>query len=157
MPIAAIATTGSVLTATEYNYLPRGMVVLDEASSSDQTSITTVADVTGVSVTFTAVASRYYVLVGFAVVSASSGSPALQTLQITDSAGSTVYAREITHFTAGGGNLHTIDCESKPLTFTAGSTTLKLRFGRSGGDAATYTVNNSTVPAYLAVYDMGTA
>lgn len=155
MAIISNVTAGSVLTATTFNSLPRGLAVKDTASASDQTGITAVADVTGVSATFTAVASRYYVLVGFAVVSSSAGSPALQTLQITDSGAATIYAREITHFTAGGGNLHTVDCESEPLTFSAGSTTIKLRFGRSGGDSATYTVNNSTMPAWLAVYDVG--
>ena len=156
-------TVGSVLTASKYNQevventlvLSRGVVAVAKASSVDQTNITTIADVTGCSVTFTAVANRYYVAVGFVVDSSSSGSPALQTTQITNSAASVVYAREITHFTAGGGNLHTSQCESEPLTFAAGSTTLKLRFGRSGGDAATYTVNNSTMPAWIAVYDVG--
>jgi hypothetical protein len=154
---------GDVLSASKYNQdvventlvLSRGVIAVAKASSVDQTSITTIADVTGCSVTFTAEANRYYVAVGFVVDSASSGSPALQTTQITNSAASVVYAREITHFTAGGGNLHTSQCESEPLTFAAGSTTLKLRFGRSGGDAATYTVNNSTQPAWIAVYDAG--
>lgn len=155
--------TGEVLTASRYNQdvvantiaLPRGLVAVDTASAVDQTGITAVADVTGVSVTFTAVADRYYRAVGFAVTAAAAGSPALQTLQITNSAASVIHAREITHYTAGGGNLHTSECESEPLTFTAGSTTLKLRFGRSGGDAATYTVSNSTTPAWIAVYDVG--
>ncbi len=156
-------STGDVLTAATWNQdvventtrLPRGVVGVAKASSVDQTGITTIADVTGCSVTFTAEANRYYVAVGFVVDSASSGSPALQTTQITNSGATVVYAREITHFTAGGGNLHTSQCESEPLTFAAGSTTLKLRFGRSGGDVATSTVNNSTMSAWIAVYDAG--
>jgi hypothetical protein len=150
-------TAGAVLTAAQMNRLPWGIMAAAKASSVDQTGITTIVDVTGCSVTFTAVANRYYVAVGYVTDSASAGSPALQTIQITDSAAAVVYAREITHFTAGGGNLHTSQCESEPLTFAAGSTTLKLRFGRSGGDAATYTVNNSTMPAWIAVYDVGQA
>jgi len=79
--------TGDVLTAATWNQdvventkrLPRGVVGVAKASSVDQTGITTIADVTGCSVTFTAEASRYYVAVGFVVDSASSGSPALQT------------------------------------------------------------------------------
>ena len=148
---------GNVLTADQMNRLPWGIMATATASSTNQTGITAVADVTGCSVTFTAVANRYYMVFGFAVVSSSAGSPALQQLTVTNSAASTTYALEITHFTIGGGNLVTADCQSTPFTLTAGSNTLKLRFGQSGGDTATYTVNNSTRPASIAVFDLGQA
>lgn len=150
-------SSGAVLTADQMNRLPWGIVATASASSTDQTGITAVADVTGCSVTFTAVANRYYMAFGFAVMAASAGSPALQQLVVTNSAASTTYALEITDFDVGGGNLATIDCQSTPFTLSAGSNTLKLRFGRSGGDAGTYTVSNSTRVASIAVFDCGPA
>ena len=150
-------TSGAVLTADQMNRLPWGIMGTATTSAVDQTGITGVTDVTGASITFTAVANRYYIALGFAVVAASAGSPALQQFLVTNSAASTTYAIEIGHFTAGGGNVVTADCQSTPFTLSAGSNTLKLRFGRSGGDAATYTVSNSTRPASIAVFDIGQA
>ncbi len=148
---------GNVLTADQMNRLPWGIMATATASSTNQTGITAVADVTGCSVTFTAVANRYYMVFGYATVSSTAGTPALQQLTVTNSAASTTYALEITHFTIGGGNVVTADCQSTPFTLTAGSNTLKLRFGQSGGDTATYTVNNATRPASIAVFDLGQA
>jgi hypothetical protein len=51
---------GDVATAAYLNALPRGVMGYVLGSTSPQTGITTVADITGLTVTFTAVASRLY-------------------------------------------------------------------------------------------------
>lgn len=51
---------GDVQTASDLAGLPWGVMGYVNGSTSDQTGITTVADVTGLSVTFTAVSSRLY-------------------------------------------------------------------------------------------------
>jgi len=61
MPNAALATTGSVLTATEYNYLPRGVLARSANVTSQFTTSsthTTFQDVTGYSISTTYFASR---------------------------------------------------------------------------------------------------
>ncbi len=61
MPAAALATTGSVLTATEYNYLPRGLLAYSSAVTAQFTTSsthTTFQDVTNYSVSTTYSANR---------------------------------------------------------------------------------------------------
>lgn len=57
---AAQASTGSVLTATEYNKLPRG-VVYYATVTADQTGFgTSATDITGLSATWTAISGHAY-------------------------------------------------------------------------------------------------
>ena len=156
-------TVGSVLTASKYNQevvenvsvLPRGLIATARQTGSNQGSITTVTDVTGVTVTFTAVASRYYVVEAALVFAATAGTPALQSLQITNSAASVKYEENLSYFPVGGGNIASSRLTSRPLTLTAGSNTIKLRFGRSAADSATYAIDNTNNPPWIAVYDVG--
>jgi hypothetical protein len=137
------------------NEAPRGLIATARQTGANQGSITTVTDVTGVTVTFTAVASRYYVVEAAIVFAATAGTPALQSLQITNSAASVTYEQNISYFGIGGGNIASSRLISRPLTLTAGSNTIKLRFGRAGGDAATYSIDNTNNPPWIAVYDAG--
>lgn len=61
MPITSNFTAGDVLTAASMNLLPRGLLASASATNT-QTGITTTADVTNLSVTFTAVTGRSYLL-----------------------------------------------------------------------------------------------
>ncbi len=62
MALITDVSTGSVLTATTFNALPRGLTVAAGASASNQTGITAAVDLTNVSVTFTAVAVWFFTL-----------------------------------------------------------------------------------------------
>jgi hypothetical protein len=52
-------TAGAILTAAQMNRLPWGIMGYAQATAN-QSGITTATDVTGLSVTFTAISSRYY-------------------------------------------------------------------------------------------------
>lgn len=61
MPSAALATTGSVLTATEYNYLPRGTLAdsgLLSTTFATSSTHTTLQTITGMSISVAYGASR---------------------------------------------------------------------------------------------------
>lgn len=60
MPSAALATTGTTLTATEYNYLPRGLLARVSSTSSFRTTGThTTYQDEGLSVSTTYLGSRF--------------------------------------------------------------------------------------------------
>lgn len=132
-----------------------GRVGYARASTSDQTSITAVADVTGCSVTFTAIAGRQYEITGYIRAVNSAGTPAFQQLQLTDSTPTTLV--DAFTYAASSGNPFTSTITWTIPGLTPGSTTLKLRFGRAGADAATYTISNSSYRAFILVKDIGPA
>ena len=62
MPLNTTFTTGQVLTATQQNNLPFGLVASATATAS-QTGISTEVDLTSLTVTFTAVTGRTYLAI----------------------------------------------------------------------------------------------
>jgi len=131
---------------------PRG-VIARASITADQTGFTTVADVTGLTVTFTAVASRRYryTVTGHAT---SNTTDDVYQVQITDSGGT--QKRAIVDQVRVATNPQYFQ-----LTWTevpgAGSTTRKVRFGRAGGSVGTWTFTaGSTTEAELVVEDIGT-
>ena len=149
-------TAGQTLTAASMNAisanlnaLPRGYIDSAELSSS-QSGITTVTDLTGGSVTFTAEADRYYRIIGSVLVSASGANTGAQ-LAIRE--GSTTHAASISSIT--NGEYETI-IASRVITFSAGSITLKLSLLRqSGSGTLLTTIDASQRPDYLLVEDIG--
>lgn len=151
-------TAGQTLTAASMNIVSgnadasgRGIVAV-ATTSSNQTGVTSTVDVTGLtSLTFTAIAGHYYTAVtGLSFIS-TAGSPAFQ--QIAFMEGASVLSSVTLTWTLGG-NTAWWQSWMRPQTLSAGSHTLKLQFGRAGGDAATYTINSGS---WAAVFDMGTA
>jgi hypothetical protein len=134
--------------------LPWGFIA-ESTSTTDQTGITTLADATGLSVTFTAVGNRRYRIVGAIAAISTAGSPTFQQLQITNS-GNTVFqgGQTLIGFSIAA-NSFTLRAEAEAYGLTAGSQTVKLRFGRAGGDSATYTIPNSAYTGLIRVEDIG--
>ncbi|MFZ9987494.1 MAG: hypothetical protein ACO3HV_07070 [Candidatus Nanopelagicales bacterium] len=151
MPTAALATTGSVLTATEYNYLPRGIVARATYSTANQTGITTITDLTSCSVTFTATSGRYYMIVAQTLM-ASSAATQYGRLVLRNGAGTELFAT-YAYLTNGEYATNTLIHVSSSLS---GSTTLKLSANLPGG-SGTLTIGHSVQPTSITVLDMAVA
>jgi hypothetical protein len=132
--------------------MPWGYITHATASGSDQTGITTETDMTGVTVTFTAVTNRRYRITAWGLVYTTGTAGTIAT-KITNAANAVV---------APGGSS---SCDTRTIsdqvsfmvtsiaTFTAGSTTVKARVAQAG--ATTAVVFNSSAPAVIMVEDIG--
>lgn len=120
--------------------------------TSSQASITTLADITSHTVTFTAIANRFYSVSASGVLN-STGSPAYCDVLIRE--GSTTLALTATQTANSGfGMGYSMRLLS---TFSAGSHTVKLSVAQvGGGGSATFTAS-ATIPALLLVEDVGPA
>jgi hypothetical protein len=154
-------STGDVLTASKWNQdvvanttsLPRGLAAYAQATAS-QASVTTVVDLTSLSVTFTALAGRYYLIEAFATVHSSSGGDVCG-LIIANSA-NTVLAQgfAVSNTNAVGTALNV----SLRVTPGAGSITYKLRGLRAAGSVGNLTYQpDATTPSFIMVTDIGPA
>jgi hypothetical protein len=139
-------SSGAVLTAAQQNNFPRGVMAYSERTTGF-TATTTIADV-GVSVTFTAVASRYYRL-SFFGIGQKETTAGTTTLALTTSGNTQIQA-------AVGYNLAGTQLPLGGFVLVnpgAGSFTYKLR--------ASSSVNTSTIqgastnPIVLVVEDVG--
>jgi hypothetical protein len=143
-------STGAVLTADQQNRFPRG-VMQYARSNANQSIGTTVTDVSGMSVTFTAVANRLYraTFEGFYTCSNNSQN------QFFFSNASNVQ-EDMTFQDTASGQFTTI-CFQYIFTATAGSKTLKVRGVTSAGTMTFYgqVADNRTFS--LVVEDLGPA
>jgi hypothetical protein len=150
-------TAGQILTATECNQFPRGVMAF-ASSATSYTLTTTDTLTTGMTVTFTAVAGRNYKVTYFEpqVDSPSAaGSTSNTRIHITDTAGLLLQQGFCTGLTAAK-NFSTISL-TWVGTLTAGSTTI---IGSSICSVTTGTPlvqRNALTPAFLIVEDIGTA
>ena len=149
-------TAGQVLTAAQQNRFPRGVMAL--ATSLTNQNITTEALTTGMSVTFTAVADRYYRVTYYenAPFKATTATGATFRVRQTNLAGALIVATNV-YFAATGQN--TAAMSSIVTTFTAGSITL---VGTAEIPSGTLTLerngfSQTRVGAYLLVEDIGAA
>ena len=118
--------------------------------TANQNSITTVVDLTSLTLTFTAAANRRYRIQGQVTVSTTVGDGAFQ-LYITDST-PTTYNRATSYLDNTGALTVFVQAVE---TFSAGSQTVKLRLERATG-TGTYTMSaSSTAPAFLLIEDIG--
>lgn len=140
---------------TRFKNLPWGYLASAKATTA-QTGITTLADLTGLSATFTVSTGRRYEIVGRVPVKSTSGSPGAQRLVLATSGGTQL---EVSYslFTIGSNDYtEEITAEVTSTQLGTGSRTVKLRFGRAGGDGATYaTTVNGTQPGKILVKDIG--
>jgi hypothetical protein len=147
---AAFKTAGDVHTAAEYNLLPRGVVGYASVTSN-QTPITTIADLTSLTVTWTAVAARRYRITGQTLPQSTVTNDSVG-LSITTS-GNTVVARQDT-----GDMLANVPrgltCQVVVVP-GAGSTTYKLRMERQSGTGDVTNNATSTIPSFILVEDIG--
>jgi len=142
---------GAILTAAQMNRLPWG--VMDYATkTASQTGITgTVIDISGLTLTFTAVSTRVYRTTVWALVRQNT-SPGAPVIQITD--GANVQKTEADVYIAAAANFATF-VASCIETGLSGSTTRKAR---GVSNTATWDlVASATFPAYITVEDIGQA
>lgn len=145
---------GTALTAAEMNLLPGGVEAGGYAVvTSTQGSITTVVDLTGLSVTFTAVAGRLYRLSAFALFTSATGGDVAR-LAITNAANTNLMLAQCVVSTAFATGANTVSGWTLQ-TFSAGSTTVKCRAMRATGTGTVSTAAGSTAPAVLLVEDVG--
>lgn len=133
------------------NMLPRGVVGYAQVTS-DQGSITTEVDLTGLSVTFTAVAGRRYRVTGQILVT-STVQYDLVYFKLTNSSNTTLQLVPWT-IPAASSNM-----APPPINFVVapggGSTTYKLRLLRQSGSGTVTMGANATYPAFICVEDIG--
>ena len=141
-------SSGAVLTATQQNQFPRGVMAL-AIRNTNYAPTTAISDFA--SVTFTAVANRYY-RYSLYTPGADSSAAILVTITLTDSAGTTTY-NNFSQSIRGAGLLDTFSCMTV-RTETAGSITRKIRMVTSAGNAS---MCSATSIGYLLVEDIGPA
>jgi hypothetical protein len=149
-------TAGQVLTATECNQFPRG-VMARAVSTTSYTLTTTETIATGMTVTFTAVANRYYRITYFepqaqtATVLANTTATIRQTSAAGTVLNATIFQNESAVQDQSG-----MICVSTN-TFTAGSITVVGCAKTSSTTGAPTMVRDATRVALLLVEDIGLA
>ena len=147
-------SSGQVLTATECNQFPRGIVAFAQSTTSDLTI--TAEEIQLTSSTFTAVANRYYRITYYEPQvgsPATAGASATSRIRLTNLAG-TQYQQEI----AQNAPATAVSYTMKTIwvgTLTAGSTVIVATLQGSTG---TFTATRSaTAPAQIFIEDIGPA
>ena len=129
MAINPLFTDGTDLSASELNNLPLGVVT--RVSTTPGQTVTTVADMTGVTVTWTpSSTSRIYLIIAQLELY-NSQATTIATVQLTD--GSNV-AKQDQQFYIQSANLQSCTTITWVETGLSGSTTRKIRFGRGFGN-----------------------
>ena len=131
MPINTTFTSGQILTAAQQNSLPFGVVDY-KSGTTTQTAINTVTDITGLSITWTAIANRVY-MAQFNLNPYGEAGDSSNQLIVLDSVAVFQNRRNFT-------TLNVIDSTSGQYFFTtsAGSHTIKIQMSKAG----TNNVNN---------------
>lgn len=152
--LGSSVSTGSVLTASRYNndvIAQGGGIVAYAQRTSSQASVTTITDLTDLTVTFTASANRYYLIHGFVTVlsSVSADNCGLIIANASNTALATVHVISNTNAVAVHANAF------YRVSPSAGSVTYKLRGQRGAGTGSlTYTAD-ATTPSFIMVTDIG--
>ena len=137
-----------LVTATKMNSLPKGWIGYAERTTG-QGSITTITDLTGLSVAVTVAAGRRIKVTG-KILAKSSVATDLVVGTIRE--GSTVLQRFANH---ASGALYTSSQGSILLSPTAGSHTYKLSLERGTGTGTIDHAADPTFPAFILVEDLG--
>jgi hypothetical protein len=144
-------TTGAVLTAAQMNNLPWGVMGTVYRTSGDFTANTSFADITGMSITFTAVAGRLY-RASWGASARKETAAGYTQISLTNSS-NTLYGYSIGYtVTTNFVNLSGVVIISG---LSAGSNTFKLR-GISENNTSTI-FGNSNAPLTFIIEDMGAA
>jgi hypothetical protein len=142
-------TAGQVLTADQQNRFPRGVMGYASNNSLGQ-NVTTIADITGLSVTFTAVTNRLYRVEGICIFDSTIAGDAVA-LIIRDGS-NTIQNLAITTL-----EIATQDYTSYVSTVItgSGSTTMKLAAQRQLGTGTITALAGGVFPAHILVTDIG--
>jgi hypothetical protein len=149
-------TAGQILTASQQNRFPRGVMAL--ASSTTNYVLTGSSAIsTGMTVTFTAVANRNYKVTYYEPQAQTPNVAGLTSTQIklTNAAGTQYQSGVIQGVTAASVNLAINN--TYVGTFTAGSTTIVGCSSTTSTSGAPNLVRSATAPAQLLVEDIGPA
>jgi hypothetical protein len=142
-------TSGAILTAAQMNRLPWGIIGRAERTSN-QTGISTAADITGLTITWTANSSRIYRTTVYSIVQQDTAN-GLVFIRITDGANQQKQQWMVTTVATG---FYTC-CSQVTETGLSGSTTRKAR---ADSQANTMSIQaTSTLPAFILVEDLGEA
>jgi hypothetical protein len=148
---------GDTLGAADMNLLPAGISAGGYAQiTADQTSITTVTDVTSLTVTWTAVSSRRYRISFFVGVTHTAiTTTGLAQILITDGSGTQKAKTMLDDVETTGEFRHLVGsvCE----TGLSGSTTRKIRASTDTGRGTMTVTASPTNPSYILVEDVGPA
>ena len=146
-------TSGAILTAAQMNNLPMGLVATPVNNTTINQTITTIADLTGMTLTFNTVTNRVY-RVSYSFFANSTDASSLNVI-ITDGS-NTAIQQSIFNFSAP------FSPEGKQLSnffyFTAsttGSITRKLRAQRQSGAGTILVFGAATLPFQFAIEDCG--
>lgn len=142
---------GDVATATKLNALPRGVMGYVNGSASDQTGITVSADITSLSVAFTAISTRLYRTTMSVNVQQQTAGPAVAVIFISDGAGTGKSNRSVT---LALNDFIEVTCVALE-TGLSGAITRKGRANTSAGTLAI--IGTSIRSASIVVEDMGPA
>lgn len=143
-------TSGNILTAAQMNRLPWGIMGYAQATAN-QTGITTVANITNASVTFTADPTRYYRTTLYVGYAEQQTAAAYLSTFITD--GSNVIKQTATMYQAPSAGIPLIATVVE--TGLSGSVTRKGRAQTSAGSLTL--AASSTQPIFIVVEDIGQA
>ena len=150
-------SSGAVLTAAQQNRFPRGVMARAVSTTSYTLTTSSTVLVTGITVTFTAVANRYYKITWY--------EPQGQTPNVLGNTQTFLKQTSVTG-TVLGNNVLTNETATtdqdemiiiKTATFTAGSVTLVGTASCSSTSGAPALVRDATREALLLVEDIGPA
>lgn len=148
MPLNTAFTQGQQMTAQQANNLPFGSVGYATVTSS-QLGITTIVDLTGASVTFTAIANRPYL----AILTCAPYGTATESVDIDINDGTTLLCRSRMYFTYN--NVVDTRTYTTVFTLTAGSHTIKARIQRNSGTNVVNNYADGSFKTTLSVIDLG--
>jgi hypothetical protein len=148
MAINTTFSTGAVLTAAQMNNLPWGVAGYVKRTSGNFTANTTTTDVTGLTVSWTAVSGRLY-QVDFSVQTRKLGGTGFIEFIVANSANTVIYD----FFDSVADNDYQSFSFSGVLTGLSGAQTIKIRALTGAGTATVY--SSSGNPSSLIVKDIG--
>lgn len=142
-------TTGALVTAANWNTIPAGVLGYAQTTTS-QGSITSTVDLTGLSVTVTAIASRRIRVSGFVSIGADAADNTIRVgiWQLTNELNSSDVNSSVANVRYG---THV----SVVVTPSAGSVTYRIRAGRVSGAGSVGTGSSTIRPSYILVEDLG--
>jgi hypothetical protein len=144
-------TAGAILTAAQMNRLPWGITAFSQ-KTADQTGISTTADVTNLSVTWTAVSTRYYRITVYMASIRQRTSSGIALVLITDGSNNVKTQANLSLTTDQFAPAAVADIE----TGLSGSTTRKVRMSTTAG-TVDVSAASSAQGWYIVVEDLGQA
>jgi len=144
--------SGAILTATQQNNLPFGRVAAPINITTNQTGITAQVDITGATITFTAIAGRLYKACWMGLFSSTVSTDTFNFL-LTDAANN-IQQQSIT-CPATTSDVSFIG--EHVFTPGAGSITRKIRCQRQSGTGTATLTAGGTFPFQFWIEDIGTA